>query len=149
MIFVQAHKCIQTYCSLPAFFFQISAKNTSSYLLTCLNSQTVVGFAAVLFTHPTVCLSVSHRFPVWATASCPRPVSEQSTSPQPGPPSSRNLSNFRWTSPTPRAPAQPRTTASTPSPSHCSQVATANKGCFVTFFFMRRVKWLFFFSKNV
>lgn len=81
-------------------------------------------------------LPLSLRFPVWATASSPRLVFVRSTSPRPAPPFSRSQWSSRWTSPTPRAPALPRRTASTPSPSPCSQVrrptcCTSQQNCWL------------------
>lgn len=68
------------------------------------------------------------RFPVWATVWSPRPVFEQSTSPQPALQSSRSRLNFRWISPTQRARLPLRRMASTLSPSPCSQVRTHTRG---------------------
>lgn len=79
--------------------------------------------------------SLSHsltrvRFPASATVWFLRRVFGRSTSPQPALPSSRSLWNFRWTSPTQRARQPPRRTASTLSPSPCSQVTTYHRQSF-------------------
>ena len=90
------------------------------YLVFCL-------FVHFSFTDPTSSSfsffsKCSPRSPAWATVWSLRPVSEQNTSPQRAPQSSRNRLNSRWISPTRRARPPPRRTASTLSPSPCSQV---------------------------